>query len=74
MDKLCLTIFLANGVSLGWDHFLGGPVIWRRGREFHRLDGPAIVWPDETVQWYINGWERPGPDHPDYRAYYRGAK
>jgi len=35
-----------------------GHKVYYKDREmeiFHREDGPAVVWPDETKQWYLDG-------------------
>lgn len=28
---------------------------WYQNRKLHRIDGPAIEYPDGTKEWYING-------------------
>lgn len=39
------------------DLFAAGDYVVR-----HRLDGPAVEWPDGTVEWYVDGWDSTHPD------------
>jgi hypothetical protein len=56
-SNICTLIPIIDGsVILHHKEFTGGTIydddcIW------HREDGPAIIWPDGRVAWYINGRE-----------------
>jgi hypothetical protein len=41
-----------------WLHSIDGQVYWynKEGR-IHREDGPAIVYPDSDIDWYLHGDE-----------------
>ena len=33
-----------------------GTLIWKNAKgDPHRVDGPAVIWPNGTKSWYING-------------------
>lgn len=33
-----------------------GTKLWyNKDRQLHRIDGPAVIWPDGYVTWWLNG-------------------
>lgn len=49
-----LVPIVAGVITVHHKEFTGGTIydddcIW------HRIDGPAVIWPDGGVAWYING-------------------
>lgn len=47
-----------------------GTKVWRENNLIHREDGPAIISPDGTERWYVNGKEIT----PDVKALFRENK
>lgn len=31
------------------------PIAWRMNGKLHRDDGPAVIYPDGTKEWWLNG-------------------
>ncbi|MBI1379181.1 MAG: hypothetical protein GC157_17135 [Frankiales bacterium] len=65
---------VSGGLAQPTGHVLpDGTRIWLHdGRLFHRVDGPAVVHPDGTTEWWYLGWlhraDGPAIEGPDGRA------
>lgn len=35
--------------------YRGGKKEWANSKGYHRVDGPAIIWPNGNEEWYLNG-------------------
>jgi hypothetical protein len=47
--------YYKHGVLLRRDMFNGARVWYDEKGDYHRVDGPAVIWSDETKQWYMHG-------------------